>query len=86
MAPESPQAVDRVQTGLRLEPRMLKVLKALAEYLDLTLAELVEMIGLAAFDGEHGFSKGTLRRIEQLKRIYDMDYRLSDLRMRLYRS
>jgi len=77
--------VERVQTGLRIEPRMLKVLKALAEYLDLTLAELVEMIVLQAFENEPGFSQGTLKRVEQLKRIYEMDYGLADVRVRLFR-
>ncbi|HEY1954856.1 MAG TPA: hypothetical protein VGH28_04575 [Polyangiaceae bacterium] len=76
----------RVQTGLRIEPKMLKVLKALAEYLDLTLAELIEMMVLQVFEGEPGLSQGTLRRVEQLKRIYDMDYGLEDVRMRLFRS
>ena len=64
---------------------MLKVLKALAEYLDLTLAELVEMMVLQAFENEPGFSGGTLKRVEQLKRIYEMDYGLADVRMRLFR-
>ena len=77
--------LERVQTGLRIEPKMLKVLKALAEYLDLTLAELVEMMVLQVFEGEPGFSQGTLRRIEQLKRIYEMDYGLAEVRMRLFR-
>lgn len=76
---------ERVQTGLRIEPRMLKVLKALAEYLDLTLAELVEMIVLQAFENEPGFSPGTLKRVEQLKRVYEMDYGLADVRVRLFR-
>lgn len=76
---------ERVQTGLRIEPKMLKVLKALAEYLDLTLAELMEMMVLQVFEDEPGFSQGTLRRIEQLKRIYEMDYGLADVKMRLFR-
>jgi hypothetical protein len=77
---------ERVQTGLRLERKMLKVLKALAEYLDLTLAEVVEIIVLQAFESEPGFSGGTLRRIEQLKRVYEMEYGLSDVRLRLFRK
>lgn len=64
---------------------MLKVLKALAEYLDLTLAELVEMIVLQAFENEPGFSQGTRKRVTELKRIYEMDYGLSDVRLRLFR-
>jgi hypothetical protein len=85
MATKASPKFQRAQTGLRIEPRMLKVLKALAEYLDLSLAELVEMIVLQAFEGQPGFSKGTLRRIEQLKRINDMDYGLADVQRRLFR-
>ncbi|MGH7285090.1 MAG: hypothetical protein ACRELY_26495 [Polyangiaceae bacterium] len=85
MPRKKPAEIERVQTGLRIEPRMLKVLKALAEYLDLTLAELVEMIILQAFENEPGLSQGTLRRVEQLKRIYEMDYGLADVRARLFR-
>ncbi len=76
---------ERVQTGLRIEPKLLKVLKALAEYLDLTLAELVELMVLQAFEGQPGFSQGTLRRVEQLKKIYEMDYGLADVRARLFK-
>jgi hypothetical protein len=65
---------ERVQTGVRIEKRMLKVLKALAEYLDLSLGELLEIIVLQSFDGSRGFSKGTLRRIAELKKVYDMDW------------
>lgn len=65
--------LERVQTGVRIEKRMLKVLKGLAEYLDLSLGELLEVIVLQSFDGTRGFGKGTLRRISELKRIYDMD-------------
>ena len=35
-------AVERVQTGVRIEKRLLKVMKALAEYHDLTLGDLIE--------------------------------------------
>ena len=77
---------ERVQTGLRIEPRLLKVMKALAEYLELSVAELVELVMLQAFEREPGFSAGTLQRIQQLKHIYDMDYGLADVRARLYRA
>ncbi len=71
-------AVERVQTGLRIEKRMLKVLKALAEYHDLTLGDLVEGIVLHAFDGKALFSKATLRTIADIRKVYGLDLDASD--------
>jgi hypothetical protein len=65
--------VERVQTGLRIEKRLLKVLKAVAEYHDLSLGDLVEGIVLHAFDGKTAFSPASLARIRDLKRIYGLD-------------
>ena len=65
--------VERVQTGVRMEKRLLKVLKALAELLDMTLGDLLEGIVLHAFDGKAPFAEGTLARIGELKRIYGLD-------------
>jgi hypothetical protein len=70
--------ITRVQCGVRLEKRTLKVLKALAEYLDVSLGELMEIIVLWSFEGAPAFSKGTLRRIADLKRVYDLDWRAED--------
>src|SRR6266851_2116323 len=66
--------VERVQIGVRMEKRMLKVLKALAEYFDISLGDLLEGMTLHAFDNKTPFSKETLQRIEQLKEVYGMDY------------
>lgn len=65
--------VERVQTGVRLEKRLLKVLKALAELYDLSLGDLLEGIVLHAFEGKSPFSPETLQRIADLKKIYDLD-------------
>jgi hypothetical protein len=65
--------VERVQTGVRLEKRLLKVLKGLAEYHDMTLGDLLEGIVLHAFDGRHPFGDETRQRISDLKRIYKLD-------------
>ena len=65
--------VERVQTGIRIEKRLLKVLKGLAEYHDMTLGDLLEGIVLHAFDGKHPFTDATRRRIADLKRIYKLD-------------
>jgi len=66
-------AVERVQTGIRIERRMLKVLKALAEYKDMTLGDLIEGIVLHVFEGKLPFEAGTLKDIAELKRIYGLD-------------
>jgi hypothetical protein len=72
-APPEKILVERVQTGVRLEKRLLKVLKGLAEYHDMTLGDLLEGIVLHAFDGRHPFGDETRRRIADLKRIYKLD-------------
>jgi hypothetical protein len=71
--------VERVQTGVRIEKRLLKVLKALAEFHDLTLGDLLEGIVLHAFDGKTAFQKPSRRRIKELKKFYglDLDFRAS---------
>ena len=75
MPPTGPEvAVERVQTGVRMEKRMVKVLKALAEYHDLSLGELLEGIVLHAFTNVLPFTAETLQRIGQLKDVYGMDY------------
>ena len=66
--------VVRVQTGVRLEKRMLKVLKGLAEYLDITLGDLLEGIVLHSFEGKSPFNETMTQRINALKDVYDMDY------------
>jgi hypothetical protein len=74
-----PIVVERVQTGVRLEKRMLKVLKALAEQKDMTLGDLLEGIVLHAFEGKQlPFSQQTLKEIEQFKALYGMTLRASD--------
>ena len=71
---ESKIKVTRVQTGVRIEHRMLKVLKALAEYFDISLGDPLEGIVLHAFEGKSAFDPETLERIEVLKQVYHMDY------------
>ena len=65
--------VERVQTGVRIEKRLLKVLKGFAEYQDLTLGDLLEGIVLHAFDGKTPFSQASLDRIRQLKKFYGLE-------------
>jgi hypothetical protein len=70
--------VERVQTGIRIEKRLLKVLKAVAEYRDLTLGDLLEGIVLHAFEGKAPFSKETLATIAQLRKLYGLDLSATD--------
>jgi len=70
--------VERVQTGVRIEKRILKVLKATAEYLDISLGDLLEGIVLHAFEGKAPFSKDTLERIGALREVYDLDLTSED--------
>ena len=65
--------VERVQTGVRMEKRLLKVLKGLAEYHDMTLGDLLEGIVLHAFEGKCAFSPSTLARVQDLKKFYGLD-------------
>jgi hypothetical protein len=65
--------IERVQTGVRMEKRLLKVLKAFAEFHDLSLGDLLEGIVLHAFDGKAPFGPESLRRIAEIKKIYGLD-------------
>jgi hypothetical protein len=65
--------VERVQTGVRMEKRILKVLKGFAEYHDITLGDLLEGIVLHAFDGKCPFGQESLQRIADLKKFYGLD-------------
>jgi len=80
------KTVERVQTGVRLERRMVKVLKALAEYLDMSMGDLLEGIVLHAFDGRSAFEPGTLTQIARLKEIYALEVSAADARPDRYRS
>jgi hypothetical protein len=76
--PTPSRIVERVQTGVRLERRLLKVLKGLAEDLDLTLGDLLEGVVLHAFDGKAPFSPRTRQRIAELSRFYGLTLTAED--------
>jgi hypothetical protein len=92
MAKEAKLTVVRVQTGVRLEKRLLKVLKAFADYKDMTLGDLLEGIVLHAFDGKTPFSPASLERIQDLKKFYALDldsgasHRLKEIKGRTVRK
>ena len=70
--------ITRTQTGVRLESRLLKVLKALATELDLSLGDLLEGITLHALENKPPFQAATLAKIDDLKRIYGLDLTAQD--------
>lgn len=70
--------IERVQTGVRIEKRLLKVLKGLAEYFDMSLGDLLEGIVLHSFDGKLPFDQKQLQKINDLKNIYELDLTSED--------
>ena len=72
------RVIKRTQTGVRIESSLLKVLKALAEYLDMSLGDLLEGIVLHAFEGKSAFGPETLEAIEKLKAVYGCDLTAAD--------
>lgn len=77
-AEEKQLIVERVQTGVRMEKRLLKVLKGLAELKDLSLGDLLEGIVLHAFEGKAPFSPATLKEIDKLKQVYGLSLKATD--------
>ncbi len=73
MTEEAQFIVERVQTGVRMEKRILKVLKSFGEYHDMTLGDLLEGIVLHAFDGKCPFGAESLKRIKELKKFYGLN-------------
>ena len=88
MADDPRLEIERVQTGVRIEKRILKVLKAFADYHDMTLGDVLEGIVLHAFDGKATFSASSLGRIRELKKFYGLDldssasHRLKEIKKR----
>jgi len=70
--------IQRVQTGVRIEKRLLKVLKALAEHLNMSLGDLLEGMALHCFESKRPFSDTTLGKIEKLKEVYELDLTAGD--------
>lgn len=76
--PHSPILVERVQTGVRLEKRLLKVLKAVAELNDMSLGDLLEGVVLHAFEGKCAFSPESVAVIAQFTDLYGLQLRAAD--------
>ncbi len=78
MTDTSTPVVERVQTGIRIEKRLLKVLKGLAEYLDISLGDLLEGIVLHSFEGKAPFNPALIEQIAKLKEVYGLDLTAAD--------
>jgi len=76
--PTKGRTVERVQTGIRIEKRLLKVLKGVAEYRELSLGDLIEGIALHALEGKAPFSRETLERAAQLRKVYGLELTAAD--------
>lgn len=74
----SKRLVQRAQTGVRIEKSLLKVLKGLAEYCELSLGDLLEGIVLHSFEGKAPFSEETISVVNGLKRVYGCDLTAAD--------
>ncbi|HEX4665115.1 MAG TPA: hypothetical protein VH207_00840 [Chthoniobacterales bacterium] len=72
------KTIERVQIGARMEKTLVKTLKALAEYLDLSLGDLLEGISLHALEGKPAFSKQTLSHIKKMRTIYGLNLTARD--------
>ncbi len=70
--------IERVQTGVRIEKRILKVLKMVATHYDMTLGDLIEGIVLHSFESKPPFGTESLKLIESMKKIYGMELTASD--------
>jgi hypothetical protein len=75
---QAKRTVVRVQTGVRMEKRLLLVLKALAGTLDLSLGDLLEGIVLHAFEAKPPFGRESRAKIESLKKVYGLDLSAAD--------
>ena len=74
----SPTPVKRTQTGVRIESSLLKGLKGVAEYAEMSLGDLLEGIVLHAFEGKAPFSPETRKVIDKLKAVYGCELTAAD--------
>lgn len=70
--------IERVQTGVRIEKRVLQVLKAISARNDMGLGDLIEGIVLHSFEGKPPFGKETLSFIDQMRSAYGPDLTAAD--------
>jgi hypothetical protein len=82
----SRREIQRVQTGVRIERRILLVLKAFAAAKSLTLGDVIEGIVLHAFEGVAPLGDESLAMIAGLKKVYGLDLRAKDSHLLVERS
>ena len=71
--------VDRAQTGIRMDRSLLKVLKGLAEYKDMSLADLIEGLLLHALEGKAAIDdEATFAAIDRLRDVYGLGLTAAD--------
>lgn len=70
--------IERVQTGIRIEKKILKVLKGVAEYRDLSVGQMLELILMHSFENHPSFSKEGLETVKALKKVYGLNYDVHD--------
>jgi hypothetical protein len=75
---EERRVVDRVQTGVRIERRILLVLKALAASKGMSVGDLLEGIVLHALEGAAPFGPESRQKIDALRSVYGLDLAASD--------
>lgn len=75
---KTPEPITRVQTGVRIEKRILKVLKTIAAEKEIGLGDLLEGIVLHAFEGKHPFGPETLKMIAETKQLFGLDLNADD--------
>ena len=78
MTAKKRRTVERVQTGVRMEKRLVQVLKAIASAHDLTFGDLLEGIVLHAFEGKAPFGPESLAKIAALRDVYKLDLTAAD--------
>jgi hypothetical protein len=77
-AAAEPKRVERVQIGARMEKSLVKVLRGLADYLDLSLGDLLEGITLHALEGKAPFSEETLGHIKRFRAVHGLKIAAKD--------
>jgi len=76
--PSGRRTIERVQTGVRIERRVLLVLKAIAAARNITLGDLIEGIALHAFEGKAPFGRESLATIKALRAVYKLELDAGD--------
>ena len=78
MANHTRKRIDRVQTGVRIEKRALKILKSVSAFLEISLSDLLEGMILHNFEGKAPFGQETLALIATLRKTYGLDLTAMD--------